>query len=113
VELPLQSKRKSNILMLTCLLLSLEATGFSISIGHTEMLLASVYKSPLRAWRDADIELLNRRTTSILPGDLNTKHPVWNSKASNPSGLKLLDLFINCSFETSAPQHPTHFVPNG
>jgi hypothetical protein len=36
-------------------LLSLEVTGVSISIGHTEMLLASVYKSPLTARRDANI----------------------------------------------------------
>jgi hypothetical protein len=82
--------------------------------GHTEMLLASVYKSPLRAWRDADItELLNLRTKSILTRDLNAKHPVWNSKLSNPSGLKLLDLIVNCNFKISALQHPTHFVPNG
>jgi hypothetical protein len=40
-------------------LLSLEATGVTIPIGHTEMLVASVYKSPLRARRDTDItELL-------------------------------------------------------
>jgi hypothetical protein len=68
------------------------------------MLLASVYKSALRAWRDADItELLNLRTKSILAGNLNAKHLVWNSKVSNPSGLKLLDLFVNCNFEISAP----------
>jgi hypothetical protein len=68
-------------------LLSVKATGVCIPIGHTEMLLVSVYKSPLRAWRDADItELVNFRTKSILAGDLNAKHPVWNSKASNPSG---------------------------
>jgi hypothetical protein len=35
-------------------LLSLEATGVNIPIGHNEML-AFVYKSPLSAWRDADI----------------------------------------------------------
>jgi hypothetical protein len=94
-------------------LLLLEATGVSIPIGHTEMLLAFVYKSPLRAWRDADItELLNLRTKSILAGDLNAKHPVWNSKVSNTLGFKLLDLF-NCNFEISAPQHPTHFVADG
>jgi hypothetical protein len=93
--------------MLTCL--SVEATGVCIPIGHTEILLASVYKSPLRAWRDPDItELINFRTKSILAGDLNAKHPVWNSKFSNPSGLKLLDSFINSNFEISAPQHPTH-----
>jgi hypothetical protein len=77
------------------------------------MLLASLYKSPLRAWRDADIrELVNLRTNSIFAGDLKAKHPVWNSKVSNPSGLKLLDLFVNCNFEISGPQHPTHFVLN-
>jgi hypothetical protein len=27
--------------------------------------------------------------------------------------LTLLDLFVNCNFEISAPQHPTHFVPDG
>jgi hypothetical protein len=55
-ELPLQSKKGSHILMLTCFPLFLvEATGVSIPTGHTEMLVASVYKSPLRAWRDADI----------------------------------------------------------
>jgi hypothetical protein len=48
-----------------------------------------------------------------LAGDLNAKHPVWNSKVSNPLGLKFLDLFVNCNFEISAPQHPTHFVSNG
>jgi hypothetical protein len=47
-------------------LLSLEATGVSIPIGHIEMLLAYVYKSPLRAWRDVDItEILNVRTKSF------------------------------------------------
>jgi endonuclease/exonuclease/phosphatase (EEP) superfamily protein YafD len=77
------------------------------------MLLASVYKSPLRGWQDADItELLNLRTKSILSGDLNAKHPVWNSKVSNPSGLKFLDFFVNSKFKFSAPQRPTHFVPN-
>jgi hypothetical protein len=48
-----------------------------------------------------------------LAVDLNAKHPVWNSKVSHPSGLNLIDLFVNCNFEISAPQHRTHFVPNG
>jgi hypothetical protein len=58
-------------------------------------------------------QLLKIKTKSILADDLNAKHPVWNSEVSNPSGLKLLDLFVNCNFEISTPQHPTHFVPNG
>jgi endonuclease/exonuclease/phosphatase (EEP) superfamily protein YafD len=65
-------------------------------------------------WNDADItELLSFRTKSILAGDLNAKNPVWNNRASKPSGLKLLDLFIYSNFDISAPQCPTHFVPDG
>jgi hypothetical protein len=52
----------------------------------------------------------NLRTKSILASDLNAKHPVWNSAVSKPSGLKFLDLFVNCNFEISAPQNPTYFV---
>jgi hypothetical protein len=78
------------------------------------MLIESVYKPPLRAWRDADIaELLNLRTKSILACDLNAKRPVWNSTVSNPSGLKPLDLFVNCNIQISAPQNQTHLVPDG
>jgi hypothetical protein len=48
-----------------------------------------------------------------LAGDLNAKHPVWNSKISNSSGLKLVHLFVNCNFQISAPQNPTHLLPDG
>jgi hypothetical protein len=53
-------------------------------------LLAAVYRSPGQTWTDADItELLNFRDKCILTGDLNSKHPSWNSVVSNPSGEKL------------------------
>jgi hypothetical protein len=94
-------------------LLSLKATGVRIPNEHTKMLLASVYQFQLRARRDADIrQILNLRKKSILAGDLNAEYSVRNSNVSNPSGLKLLDLFTNYDFEISAPQHPTHFVPD-
>jgi hypothetical protein len=48
-----------------------------------------------------------------LAGDLNAKHPLWNSRVSNPSGLKLIDLFDMSDFEISAPQFPTHYSPAG
>jgi hypothetical protein len=61
-------------------LISLEATGVCTPIGNSEILFATVYKSPGRAWSDADItELLSFRRKSILTGDLNTKHAFWNS----------------------------------
>jgi hypothetical protein len=82
----------------------LEATGVCIPIVSNKLLLAAVYKSPGKAWRDADTtELLKFRHKSVLAGDLNAKHPFWNSAVSNPSGKKLLDLFDTSDFEISAP----------
>jgi exonuclease III len=81
-------------------LVSIQATGVCIPVGNSEVLLASVYKSPGRAWSDADItELLSFRRKSILAGDLNAKHPFWNSAVSNTSGEKLMALFDLCEFE--------------
>jgi hypothetical protein len=39
-------------------LVSVEATGICITICNSEVLLAAVYKSPGRAWSDADITKL-------------------------------------------------------
>jgi hypothetical protein len=95
-------------------LVSVEATGVCIPIGNQEILLAAVYKSPGRTWTDAEItELLSFRHTCILAGDLDAKHPSWNSAVSNPSGHKLLQLFDRSDFEISAPQYPTHYSPMG
>jgi hypothetical protein len=95
-------------------LVSVEATGVCIPVLNSEILLAAVYKSPGRAWSDADTrELLNLRHKLVLAGDLNAKHPFWNSEVSNPSGEKLLELFASSEFEISAPQCPTHYSPAG
>jgi hypothetical protein len=73
-----------------------------------------VYKSPGRTWSDADIaDVLNLRHKCILAGDLNAKHPSWNSAVSNLSGEKLLQFFDRNDFKISAPQCPTHYSPGG
>jgi hypothetical protein len=95
-------------------LVSVEATGVCIPTDNQEILLAAVYKSPGRTWNDADItELLRFRHKCILAGNLNAKHPSWNSAVSNPWGQKLLQLFDKSDFEISAPQCPTHYSPMG
>jgi hypothetical protein len=114
-ELPLQLKKgiPHNHVDLPPLI-SIEATGVYIPAGNSDVLLAALYKSPGRAWSDADIsELLSFRCKSILAGDLNAKHPFWNNAVSNPSGEKLLSLFDVHEFEISAPQCCTHYSPVG
>jgi hypothetical protein len=81
VELPLQLEKEipHNHVDLPPLD-SVEATGVCIPLGNRDVLLEAVYKSPGRAWNDADIiELLSFRQKSVLAGDLNAKHPFWNS----------------------------------
>jgi hypothetical protein len=67
-ELPLQLEKASPITMKICLpFFSIEATGVCIPIGNSELLLASVHKSPGRAWSDADIiELLSFRRWQVI-----------------------------------------------
>jgi hypothetical protein len=79
--------------------------------GNSETFLAAVHKSPQILWPDTDIrELLGFRNMSILAGDHNAKHPVWNSKVSNPSGLKHMKIFANGNFEISGPQCSTRYT---
>jgi hypothetical protein len=95
-------------------LISVEATGVCTPTDNSEVMLAAVYKSPGRAWNDADItELLSFRRKSIMAGDLNAKNPFWTSAVSNPSGEKLLSLFDVHKIEISVPQCPTHYSPMG
>jgi hypothetical protein len=64
-------------------------------------------------WSDTDIiELFGFRNKSILAGDLDAKHPVWNSRVSTPSDLKLLELFVSSDFEISASQCSMHYTPD-
>jgi hypothetical protein len=61
-------------------------------IGNLECCL-QLFINPCKDWSDTDItELWGFRSKSILAGDLNASHSVWNCQVSNHSGLKLLEL---------------------
>jgi hypothetical protein len=86
--------------------------GGGLPTGNSELVLASVYKSPGLAWIDIT-ELLSLRRKSILAGDLNIKNSFWNSAISSSSGDKLLHLFDANQLEISTPQCPNHYSPAG
>jgi len=95
-------------------LVSVAATGVYKPTGNKKVLLADVYKPPVQAWSDTDvIELLSFRSKSVLAGDLNAKNTVWNSRVTDLSGRRLLDLQDNSDFRISAQQSPTHYTPQG
>jgi hypothetical protein len=54
-------------------------------LAIVEVLLAAFYKSPGKAWRDAEItELLSFRRKSILAVDLNAKHAFGTAEFETP-----------------------------
>jgi hypothetical protein len=89
-------------------------TSLHTGFGNREILLAAVYKAPGRTWSNADIaELMSLRHKCSFAGDLNVKHPSWNSPVPKSSGEKLLQLFDTNDLEISAPQCPIHYTPGG
>jgi hypothetical protein len=82
-------------------LTSIEATAVCMTIGNKEILLATVYRSPVKDWCDRDIK-------TVLAGDLNAIHSVWNSQIPNRSSRTLLKLQDNSKFQITAPRYPTH-----
>jgi hypothetical protein len=74
------------------------------------MLLAAVYKSSGHDWNDADITELFRHE-SLLAGDLNDKHPFWNSAVLKFLGATLMNLLLRNEFEIPPPQCPTQYSP--
>ncbi len=71
----------------------LEATGIAVQTAHASVLkLYAVYCSPNRALLANDLEeLLDDDGPIIVAGDLNAKHPAWNSRVSNGRGRMLLE----------------------
>ncbi|CAI6365298.1 unnamed protein product [Macrosiphum euphorbiae] len=59
---------------------------------------------------------LNLLTSScdwfIIAGDLNAKHPLWNTNSVNPAGRVLYRYAQNSDYVVTAPSSPTHFPNN-
>jgi hypothetical protein len=94
-ELPLWLKEAFPITMETYHpLYQYKRQGAAYLLVIVKYCLQLFYIIPGRAWSDADItELLSFRSKSFLAGDLNAKHPFWNSAVSNTSYEKLVALF--------------------
>lgn len=88
--------------------------------GHSAVTLVSAYLPPSpntaseahainNAIRDDLNSIFGLSDSVILAGDLNAKHPAWNSSTTNPRGKVVFDLCSTLSFDVIAPMHPTHY----
>lgn len=93
---------------------TVEATTVIAKVGGREMLLAAVYNRPSLQLDTSDITaLLGMKSPAILAGDLNAKHPAWNSSVSNARGNELYRFATNNDVVVVAPDEPTHFHRHG
>lgn len=94
---------------------SIEATGVLITTKTGPLRLIAAYCRPRTKLLPADIEtLLDSNYPTIIGGDLNAKHPSWNSRVANIHGRTLLALSRRSDFTVAGPQEPTHLhIPTG
>ena len=74
----------------------------------------SAYNPPNKRILDTDLDsLLIDNIPTIIAGDLNSKHPNWNSRVTNTNG-KILNSYIelNTNCIAAGPFTPTHFSHN-
>jgi hypothetical protein len=82
--------------------------------GHQPITIVSAYIPPSNA--EDPISLTNDFTTLfglsnsvIIAGDLNAKHPAWNSNTTSTRGRIVFNLGCSLNFDPIAPLEPTHY----
>lgn len=91
-----------------------EATAIEIVAGFGTIRLVAVYNPPNRALLESDMDTLLATTTpTVIAGDLNAKHPNWNSRRVNLNG-KILQAYSTAKGTlVDGPVDPTHYSPIG
>ncbi|GJQ70100.1 hypothetical protein Trydic_g22573 [Trypoxylus dichotomus] len=93
----------------------METTAVHIHTKRGIIALYAVYSSPQNNIEEADIDaIFNSHHPTILAGDLNSKHPQWNSKTLNRKGKQLKRIADERNLSVDAPTEDTHiYTPTG
>lgn len=96
------------------LLSSLEATAIVVQTEAGPLRIISAYKSPKTLLSAADLDLIfSDPIPTLLAGDLNSKHPAWNSRLTNASGRILFRHATRAAYLIMGPDAPTHYSDAG
>jgi hypothetical protein len=81
---------------------------------NRKLLIVSGYNPPHKELVKEELEAIFGTTTpTVLLGDLNSKHTVWNNRLTNKRGKLLLQFCLNRNISIKAPAEPTHFPTIG
>jgi Reverse transcriptase (RNA-dependent DNA polymerase)/Endonuclease-reverse transcriptase len=89
---------------------TIEAVGVLVHTDTGPLRLFAVYCRPQARFVAADIDaLLDSPLPTLVAGDLNSKHPAWNSRKANERGKRLLAHSVRAGFVVAGPAEPTHY----
>lgn len=92
----------------------IEQTAIHFNFNNEEFRIVSVYNKPTQIISTNDIdELFNTPTPTIIMGDLNSKHPAWNSRTSNRNGKLLQQHALLRDYTVLGPDIPTYVHCSG
>ncbi|GJQ65109.1 hypothetical protein Trydic_g7254 [Trypoxylus dichotomus] len=95
-------------------LTNIEATAVTVNLATGPVKLVAAYKAPNRQLLEDDLsEIFDTRGAVILAGDLNAKHPSWNSRRTNASGTCLRRFADDLHLLVDATAEPTIYPHNG
>lgn len=79
------------------------------NIGNIRVISAYARPGTRLPTKDLDILFKKSNTPTIVLGDLNSKHPAWNSRTSNQKGRTLLDYVWKEGIEVNSSPSPTFY----
>lgn len=90
---------------------SIFSTSIEISINNSITRISSVYNRPSQTLNNSDLNTLTQGCDwFVVAGDLNAKHPTWNSHCENASGSILYNHAQSVNdYEIIAPDSPTFY----
>ncbi|GJQ70362.1 hypothetical protein Trydic_g1824 [Trypoxylus dichotomus] len=90
--------------------INIVATAVTVNLATGPVKLVAAYKVPRRQLLE---EIFDTRGAVIVAGDLNAKHPSWNSRRPNASGICLRRFADELHLLVNATAEPTIFPHNG
>jgi len=89
---------------------TVESTTIQLKLKNKITQITAVYKSPSANLHHNDLNILTKHNGPfIIAGDLNSKHPSWNSFSTNTAGRKLLRHSEINNYIIAAPDSPTYY----
>lgn len=79
------------------------------STGNVRIISAYARPGTRLPTKDLDILFKSTNTPTIVLGDLNSKHPAWNSRTWNKKGMTLLDYYWKEGLEVKSSPSPTFY----